>query len=155
MSGLSEIVPKLIDATTEIFTGMVMMDISTAGEPMGELGPLKDTITGMVGLAGVHKGLVAVHFPYDVALAITSSFLGMEVSELNEDVQDAVGEIANMLGGNVKTLLSDRGKDIELSLPSTISGDEYNFSSQEQVEQVILPFKAPAGVFHVELELER
>ena len=155
MSSFADVVPRLIDATMEIFTGMVMMDISTAGEPTRELGPLKNTITGMVGMAGVHRGMLAVHFPYKVALAITSSFLGMDVEEINEDVQDAVGEIANMLGGNVKTLLSDRGNDIELSLPSTISGDEYTFFSQEQVDQVVLPFRSPAGIFHVEFELER
>ena len=64
-------------------------------------------------------------------------------------------EIANMLGGNVKTTLSDGGKDIQLSLPSTISGDEYSFMSQNQGEKVIVPFQAPGGVFHVELELEQ
>ena len=71
-----------------------------------------------------------------------------------KDVQDAIGEIANMLGGNLKTILSDRGKDIQLSLPSTISGEEYNFSSQAEAEQIILPFQAPSGVFYVEVELE-
>ena len=78
----------------------------------------------------------------------------MEVEEINDDVQDAIGEIANMLGGNLKTILSDRGKDIHLSLPSTIFGDEYAFSSQAEVDQVILPFQTPAGMFYVEVELE-
>lgn len=155
MNSCTEINDRLIESTIEIFTGMVMMDISVAGEPMNKLGPLKKSITGMVGLAGTHKGVLAVHFPKQVALAVTSNFLGMEVEEINEDVQDAIGEIANMLGGNLKTILSDRGKDIQLSLPSTIFGDEYAFSSQAEVDQVILPFQAPAGLFYVEVELER
>ena len=78
----------------------------------------------------------------------------MDVSDINEDVQDAIGEIANMLGGNLKTILSDRGKDIQLSLPSTISGDQYAFSSQADADQVIIPFQAPAGIYYVEVELE-
>ncbi len=155
MSNFSEINDKLIESTVEIFTGMVMMEITVAGEPMTKLGPLKQSITGMIGLAGTHKGVLAVHFPNQVAMDVTGSFLGMEVSEINADVQDAIGEIANMLGGNLKTILSDRGKDIQLSLPSTISGDAYTFSSQVDVDQVILPFQAPAGVFYVEVELER
>ncbi|MGD9947966.1 MAG: chemotaxis protein CheX [Desulfobulbus sp.] len=155
MNSFDEVSDKLIESTIEIFTGMVMMDISVAGEPMHKLGSLKQSITGMVGLAGTHKGVLAVHFPKQIALDVTSSFLGMEVDELNEDVQDAIGEIANMLGGNLKTILSDRGKDIQLSLPSTISGDEYNFSSQADAEQIILPFKAPSGLFYVEVELAR
>lgn len=155
MSNFHEISDKIIESTVEIFTGMVMMDIAVAGEPLTELGRLTKSITGMIGLAGTHKGVLAVHFPNKVAMEVTSSFLGMEVDTINEDVQDAVGEIANMLGGNLKTILSDRGKDIQLSLPSTISGDEYNFSSQADVEQIILPFQAPAGIFYVEVEIER
>ncbi len=154
MNSFAEINEKLIESTIEIFTGMVMMDISVAGEPLATVGPLKQSITGMVGLAGTHKGVLAVHFPKQVALDVTSSFLGMEVDQINDDVQDAIGEIANMLGGNLKTILSDRGKDINLSLPSTIYGDEYAFSSQAEVDQVILPFQAPSGVFYVEVELE-
>jgi chemotaxis protein CheX len=155
VSNFTEVSDKIIESTVEIFTGMVMMDISVAGEPMTELGPLKQSITGMVGLAGTHKGVLAVHFPNQVAMDVTGSFLGMEVSEINADVQDAIGEIANMLGGNLKTILSDRGRDIQLSLPSTISGEQYSFSSQMDVDQIILPFQAPAGVFYVEVELER
>ena len=150
-----EINDKIIASTIEIFTDMVMMEISVAGEPLSELAVLKNTITGMVGLAGVHKGVLAVHFPTQVALDVTGSFLGMEVEDINADVQDAIGEIANMLGGNLKTILSDRGKDIHLSMPSTIYGDEYSFTSQADVDQTILPFQAPAGVFYVEVELER
>ena len=51
---------------------------------------------GVIGLAGTHKGVLAIHIPNKVAMAITSSFLGMEVDEINEDVKDAVGELANM-----------------------------------------------------------
>lgn len=155
MSSFTEINNKIIESTIEIFTGMVMMEISVAGEPLLELAPLKQSITGMVGLAGISRGVLAVHFPKQVALDVTGSFLGMEVEEINADVEDAIGEIANMLGGNLKTILSDRGKDIQLSLPSTISGDEYSFTSHADVDQVILPFQAPAGVFYVEVELER
>ncbi len=153
MNSLAEISDKIIAATIELFTGMVMMNISVAGEPLITLGPLKKSITGMVGLAGVHKGILAVHFSKQVALDITSSFLGVNVQEINTDVQDAIGEIANMLGGNLKTILSDRGKDIQLSLPSTVFGDEYAVSSQVGGDQVILPFQVPSGVFYVHVEL--
>ncbi|WP_310598959.1 chemotaxis protein CheX [Desulfobulbus sp.] len=155
MNSFVELSDKLIESTIEIFTGMVMMDISSAGEPVEKTGTHKKSITGMVGLAGTHKGILAVHLPNEVALAVTSSFLGVDVGEINEDVQDAVGEIANMLGGNLKTILSDRGRDIQLSLPSTIFGDEYTFSSQAESDWLILPFQSPNGMFYVEVELER
>ena len=144
----------MIDATKEIFSTMVMMDISVK-EVMDTHGPLYDTITGMIGLAGTHKGVLAVHVPYSVAKAITSSFLMMDVEEINNDVHDAIGEIANMLGGNVKTILSENGRDIDLSLPSTISGSEYSFSSDKEVDTIIVEFDTGNGSFLVEMDLER
>ena len=149
-----EIQDKMIEATKEIFSSMVMMEISVT-EVLTEHGPLTDTITGMIGLAGTHKGILAVHIPYSVAKAITSSFLMMDVEKINEDVHDAVGEIANMLGGNVKTILSEKGRDINLSLPSTISGSQYSFQSDNEVEKVIINFDTGNGHFLVEMDLEK
>ncbi len=146
---------KIIETTIEIFTTMVMMEVSADGPLLVKSGTLCDTITGMIGLAGTHKGVLAIHIPHYVALAITSSFLGMDVEEINDDVRDAVGELANMLGGNIKNILSENGRDIELSLPSTVAGHEYDFSATTDVDLFILPFKTSAGNFMVELQLEK
>jgi len=155
VENLEGLARQIVDATAEIFSSMVMMEVASDAVILSELGSLQASITGMVGLAGTHKGVLAIHIPNQLALAITSSFLGMEVESVNEDVQDAVGELANMLGGNVKAVLSERGRDISLSLPSTISGEQYFFQALNDVDTLILPFTAPGGVFHVELQLEK
>lgn len=144
----------IVEAAKEIFTTMVMMEITVADEIDEKYGKLADSITGMVGLTGNYKGVLAVHLPYQVAFAITGSFLGIEVTAVNEDVEDAIGEMANMIGGNVKSLLSEHGRDIDLSLPSTISGKEYYFHSTKGAEKTIIPFRSAEGVFYVELQLE-
>ena len=146
---------QIIDATTEIFSTMVIMEIS-ADEPISQLAnPLYSIVTGMIGLAGTHKGILAIHVPYDVAKAITANFLGLEVDQINDDVKDAIGEMANMLGGSIKSALSKNGRDINLSLPSVISGAEYNFKCQVDGEVVIIPFKTSTGLFHIELQMQK
>ena len=149
-----DIKDKIIETTKEIFSSMVMMEINVK-EVMDDHGPLHDTITGMIGLAGTHKGVLAVHVPYKVAMAITSSFLMMDIEEINEDVHDAIGEIANMLGGNVKTILSEKGRDIDLSLPSTIAGSQYSFQSDKAVDKIIVEFDTGKGCFMIEMDLEK
>ncbi len=146
---------KIIDATNEIFSSMVMMELRVKGDIQSTLAPLENSITGVIGLAGTHKGVLAMHFPKPVAMAITGSFLGMDVDEINEDVEDAVGELANMLGGSVKSILSAKGRDIDLSLPSVISGENYDFQPTRELERVVIPFQCDAGEFIVELELEK
>lgn len=146
---------KIIESTAEIFSTMVMMEVSVQGDITDDLLPLQNSITGVIGLAGTYKGVLAIHCPNEVAMAITGSFLGMDVEEINEDVEDAVGEIANMLGGSVKSILSENGRDIDLSLPSIIRGESYEFQPTREVDRVVIPFECDAGKFAVELELEK
>jgi chemotaxis protein CheX len=146
---------KIIESTQEIFSTMVMMDVSVEDVDVEGSGKLHDTITGLIGLAGTQKGVLAIHIPYPVALAITSNFLGMDVVEINEDVEDAVGELANMLGGNVKAVLAENGRDIDLSLPTTISGASYNFQPSKDVMKIVVEFGTVSGHFLVELQLEK
>ncbi len=150
-----EIREKIIESTREIFTDMVMMDVSVGENAIEETSPLENTISGVIGLAGMYKGVLAIHIPVDLACAITANFLGMDVREINEDVEDAVGELANMLGGNVKTILSERGSDIELSLPTTITGKEYDFQTRKAVERICVQFAVDSSTFIVELQLEK
>lgn len=151
-----ELQTRLIEAAQEIFSTMVMIEISLrkADDVSGDIS-LTDSISGIIGLAGTYKGVLAIHLPNQVAMGITSSFLGMDVESINEDVEDAVGELANMLGGNVKGILSERGRDIDLSLPSTVKGKQYNFQPTKEVDRYIVPFTSEVGEFVVELQLEK
>ena len=149
-----ELREQIVAATVEIFSTMVMMDIEEPSTQSNEYGVLENTITGVIGLAGTHKGVLAVHVPHPVAFAITGSFLGIELDEVTEDVEDAIGEIANMLGGNVKSILSGKGRDIDLSLPSTVSGKEYGFHTIKGADKTVIAFDCAKGTFYVELQLE-
>lgn len=155
MEEVVDLSEKIIESATEIFSSMVMMEISVKGDCLTEMPPLTDCISGVIGLAGKSKGVLAIHIPNTVAMAITGSFLGMDVEEMNEDVEDAVGELANMLGGDIKSALSEKGKDIDLSLPSTISGRLYDFQPTKETERVIVLFCSPSGDFSIEVQIEK
>ena len=115
----------VISATKEIFSTMVMMELAEDYPLKEPVTRLSCSITGMVGLAGAYTGILSIHCPQSLALTITSNMLGMEVEEIGEDVYDALGEIANMIGGHVKQVVSTGGSDINLSIPTVISGEEY------------------------------
>ena len=150
-----ELRERIIESAQEIFSSMLMMEISAIEVSTATVLPQIDSITGVIGLAGTHKGVLAIHLPHQVAIAITSSFLGMDVDEINADVEDAVGELANMLGGNVKSILSEKGRDINLSLPTTISGKHYDYQPNRDAERIIISFQCVAGHFTIELQMEK
>jgi chemotaxis protein CheX len=145
----------VIDATKEVFSTMVMMD-PTDDYPMKEpVNRFKCSITGMVGFAGIYSGVISMHCPVNLAMKITSNMLGMECDEVNEDLNDAIGEISNMLGGSVKQVLSKGGLDVKLSIPTVIAGEDYTVNSLSDSDCVVIPFQIDDDRFLVGLVLKK
>ena len=143
----------IIESTQEIFSSMIMLEV-VPGEPLHRnKEKLIDSISGIIGLAGSRKGLLAVHLPKPTALAVTTAFLGMDVEEIDDDVRDAIGELANMLGGSVKSALDPSGSDIKLSIPSTVCGEEYSIDCLANAEEICVPFTFDSYSFQVEIQL--
>ena len=145
----------VIAATKEIFSTMIMMDLSEDYPLKEPVTRLHCSITGMIGLAGTYTGILSIHCPQSLAMTITSNMLGMEIDEVGEDVNDALGEIANMLGGHVKQVFSKGGLDINLSLPTVISGEEYCVNCMADKDCVIIPFHWENDKFLVGLTLRK
>lgn len=135
----------------DIFTTMLMMEIDSSAVDNSNTTTIQSNITSMLGLGGGVRGTLYVHFPEITATAITTSFLGMEVDTIDEDVKDAVGEIANMIAGGIKIFLSSHDIQTELAIPSTVIGNSYRTSRAANIESVQVPFSCPAGPFWVEL----
>ncbi len=142
----------IIGATTDVFSTMLMMDL-VVGDPVdGAGGEVESNITAMLGLGGDIRGMLAVHCPAAVAMAITGGFLGMDVDELNEDVKDAIGEIANMVAGNLKIAFAGYDLKIELAIPTSIIGKSYRVGGMLGARRVAVPFTLEQGTFLVELK---
>lgn len=146
---------NIADATQEIFSSMVMLEV-TPGEAFKRSNSrLENSISGIIGLAGEIKGMLAIHLPNEVALAVTTAFLGMDVEEIDEDVCDAVGELANMLGGSIKTIIDPGGGKVQLSMPSTVHGEEYAVDCLANAELETVPFMLDGQTFMVELQISQ
>lgn len=144
----------IIDATKEVFSTMMVMEVEDQYPLRDPVTEFHCSVTGMVGLAGSYTGILSVHCPQVLALKITSNMLGMDVEEVGEDVNDALGEIANMLGGHVKQVLSKGGLDLNLSIPTVISGEAYTISAVSE-DSVIIPFHYEGEKFLVGLNIRK
>ncbi|MDO8948729.1 MAG: chemotaxis protein CheX [Desulfocapsaceae bacterium] len=142
----------IIDATTDIFSTMLMMDLNVGDPVEGPGGEVLSNITSMLGLGGDIRGMLAVHCPAAVAMAITGGFLGMDVDELNEDVKDAIGEIANMVAGNLKVAFAGYDMKIELAIPSSVVGESFRVTGMLGARRVAVPFDMVDGQFLVEIK---
>jgi len=138
----------------EVFCTMVgMEDLLHLPVQVAPETHFKDCITAMVGFAGSYNGLVSLHAPQQLALAFTSGMLGMEVTVLNDDVHDALGEITNMIAGSFKQHISRGGADIKLSTPSIVSGDDYFVNAGSNLDTLSLRFATDEEWFIVSIVL--
>lgn len=145
----------VIDATKDVFNTMVMLELEDCYPLQEPVTKFHCSVTGMVGLAGTYTGILSIHCPQPFAIRITSNMLGLDIAEVGEDVNDALGEIANMLGGYVKQILSKGGLDINLSIPTVISGEAYTINAMSEKDCVIIPFINEGERFLVGLTLRK
>lgn len=151
----NQVAGYVIDATKEVFSTMVMMEVADDFPLKEPVSRFKCSITGMVGFAGTYSGVISIHCPVALALKVTSNMLGVECEEVNEDLNDAIGEIANMLGGSVKQVLSKGGLDVKLSIPTVISGEDYTVNSLSDNDCVVVPFTVEGYTLLVGLTLKK
>ena len=121
--------PFLRGATQEVFDTMVSMELTDQdAQAFSE----SNRIVGSVSLAGSVSGTVNIHVSDAFASQITANMLGMEVDEIDseEEVHDVIGELSNMIGGDLKSRLCDAGFVCELSIPSITSGNNFNIESK-------------------------
>jgi chemotaxis protein CheX len=141
----------------QIFSTMIFMD-DIVEEAFSDEADTRFncSISALVGLGGSCPGMVGVHIPEDFAKEVTAAMLGMEPGELegDSDVHDAVGEVANMLAGEMKMILSERGADICLSTPTIISGEEYVIDVLADNGAISVPFTRGTYRFLGTLQLD-
>jgi chemotaxis protein CheX len=102
-------------------------------------------ISGLIGLSGEAKGAVVLSMKTALAAQITGKLTGKKHNSLDNDVIDAVGELVNIIAGNVKQKLEDQFNLI-ISLPSIIKGPGHEIVwSGEHIRILCIPFKAPGS----------
>ena len=95
----AELSSLVITSTRETFSTMIMMELRDESPLTESVSHFHNSVSGMVGFAGVYTGSLSIHCPLSLARMITASMLGMECEEVDDDINDALGEVANMLGG--------------------------------------------------------
>ncbi len=93
------------------------------GAEQGEGARGAHSLTGCVLISGAFSGAVLLHCGMDHARRTAGLMFSIGPEEVGrEEIEDAVGELANMIGGNLKALLPEPS---HLSLPTVTEGKDY------------------------------
>jgi len=141
--------PMLELACREVFD--IMLGCRLGQPAPDETIPLD--FTAMVGLAGQLRGVLSLRCSPQAAAVMASKMLGVAVGEKDEQMWDAVGEIANMVAGNFKNKLTGMGDGCMLSVPTVITGSDYSCRSLTDSGTLEARFLFEGSPISVELQV--
>jgi chemotaxis protein CheX len=109
-------------------------------------------ISGFLEITGDISGTAAVTFSEKSILGIVSAMFGEEMTRINEEITDAVGEISNMVAGHVTTKISETGKKVKVKFKEIKSGAGSPIQHHAGVPHVLaIPFRTTQGKVVIEV----
>lgn len=110
-------------------------------------------ITGVIGLSSQQfRGSISICFPKEVFLGVYESMIGEKHTEITKDIEDAAGELLNIIFGQAKAVLNDKqGYTIGKAIPTVLSGEKISVHHRSSVPAIIVPFQSSVGNFHMEI----
>ncbi len=112
--------PLLELSSREVFQVMLGTHLDLV-QPTGES---SWEFTALVGMAGSICGVLSIRCGSATARAVAGKMLGMPPEQIDQESQDALGELANMIAGNFKAFCCV-GNTCMLSVPTMIVGSDY------------------------------
>ncbi len=111
---------EVIQVVQSVFETMMSLTVNEDGTPWF---PSADRLTSAVHLAGDWNGAVLLECRPEPGLPLRRPVpLQDPPGSVDDDVRDVLGELANMIGGNLKCVLT---RGIRLSMPSVVDGSDY------------------------------
>jgi chemotaxis protein CheX len=112
-------------------------------------------IAGIIGLvSNTYAGVITLCFPGPVFLHIMSNMLGETYTTITKDLEDGAAELMNIIFGQAKLVLKERGYVIEKAIPSVATGQNISTTLLTTAKVIVIPFETEKGLFHIEVSLE-
>jgi len=145
-----EIIPgELAQIVESVFVTMMRLDVAECPTPWF---PGGERLTSAVHLAGDWNGAVLLECDRLQACRFAARFLSQDgppivmPASVDDVVRDVLGELANMIGGNLKCVLAG---GVKLSMPAVVDGSEYSLRICKATLKERLAFQCAEGVFWI------
>jgi chemotaxis protein CheX len=144
-----EYINPFISSTIKVFSTMLGVEL-TRGQIYAKAASNPECeVSGIVGLSGKAQGTIVLSLTRSTAIAVTEKLLGERPPEINADVVDAVGELANMVVGGAKAQLEKF--ELSLTIPTVIAGKCFCVEFPSNTLPICIPFDSPWGPLTVEV----
>ena len=111
-------------------------------------------ISAIIGITGETSGSIIISVPEGLACKIASNMLMEEITTLDKSVEDAIGEIGNIVVGDARRSLIQDGFSLNISVPTVVVGAGHKISRAASVPCIGIPFTTAFGDFEVNVGLQ-
>ncbi|MGD9310202.1 MAG: chemotaxis protein CheX, partial [Desulfosarcina sp.] len=149
-----EAIRKTIEETLiETFEAMMSMGLVTADIDQATHLEGGNTMVGAIHFGGEVVGVLSFRLSEAFARTVTAAMLGLEAQEIKstEEIYDVIGELANIVAGNLKTEFLDGGLTCVISTPSITSGSDFKIDPVDIAPPVKFSFRHQDEFVLVEL----
>ncbi len=146
-----EFINPFLRATVNVIKTMAFTDCNPGKPYLKKEAVAAGDVSGVIGITGETNGSLCISFSEACICAIVSTMFGETISQLNNEVEDAVGEITNMISGDARRELAEKGIVLQGAIPSIISGKNHTIKHLTKGPTVAVPFSTPSGDFLIEV----
>lgn len=127
----------LVDSAIESMGEVFMKSIEVSPPISIEQGLLQSDISVLIGIMGDVQGRLIFEGERQTFSRLGESMFGMPLT--GDMLHSFVGEMANMIAGNTSTLLSGKGKHVDITPPTVMVGqmEIYGFKSGVSVSAAL------------------
>lgn len=151
----AKIINPFIQASLEVLDTMASIK-PVPGKPYLKKNDMAiGDVSGIIGFTGYAQGSVSITFEESCILKIVTNMFGEEVTEMTDEVVDAVGEITNIISGHARRSLDEKGIHFQGSVPSIITGNNHKIKHITQGPKIAIPFTTDNGGFTIEVSLDQ
>jgi chemotaxis protein CheX len=123
----------MVNAAREVFQMMAGIDVEHHLDPPGRP---SGSVSALIGVAGAISAVLRVRCSPETAAHVAMRMLGGVEQPAKAASEDAIGEIANMVAGNFKSKISTLGDGCVLSVPTIVSGEDYEVRQVGKGERI-------------------
>lgn len=133
----------LANTAVEIFNMTCGIDLQRQESSESEVED--GVLMAVISVVGAVDWSIFLGLPRKTAETIAEKFAGFPIPYDSEDMGDAVGELTNILAGQVKANLDSHGIKAEISLPSVIRADNMKVLISRDTSTCKTCFNSQAG----------
>ena len=147
----SALAHSIQQSTEKVFKSMFGMDVNSNGfERKSEL-QAGEEVLSIIGIRGEWKGSFMLVCDPASACKLVSTMLGSDIPTLDNEVLDGIGELANIMMGNLKDVLEEGSKDVAMTPPTVVHGDNMIVRARAKQEWLVVPFTTYNSRFEVRM----